>query len=303
MTQQLIHSETYGDKSLRQYNIGWETIMIYPTLTPDMPLSEKAHTVNTNKNALENIHLPTKVMLRSLGDTLECSPVVTFIAAEFERVTYSQLRTNIEVSATSYHSANGYLIKDNIDAGNDNALKTVNDHMEDVTKIRSDGIYYAKLYSNINFESVDPAHTTNYKFNWYHLLPVKAKTVVVSKAGDDPKTTHQLHSTFVGQSDWTTSKTSKNNNENWEHPNAIPDPFDLVESTIKDKNCDNQINITSEKGRLDKIIYITAADTIKREIFKSLCPNYIDNPATAILKIKQIDPDSVDPSKKVTSSV
>ena len=139
--------------------------MIYPTLTPDISLSEKAHAFNTNKNALENIHLPAKVMLRTLGDTLGCSPVVTFIAAEFERVAYAHLRSNIEASATSCHKANGYLIKDTLDASNDNALKTVNDHMDDVNKIRSDGIYYAKLCSNINFKSVDPEHTTNYKFN------------------------------------------------------------------------------------------------------------------------------------------
>ena len=130
--------------------------MIYPALTPEMSLSEKAHAFNTNKNALENIHLPTKVILRTLGDTLGCSPVVTFIAAEFERVAYSQLRSNIEPSATSYHKANGYLIKDTLDAANDNALKSVNDHLDDVSKIRSDGIYYAKLCSNINFKSVDP---------------------------------------------------------------------------------------------------------------------------------------------------
>ena len=173
--------------------------------------------------------------------------------------------------------------------------------MDYLTKIRSDGISYAKLCSNINLNSVDPEHITDYNFNWCHLLPVKAKTVIVSKAGVHPKVNHQLYSTFVGQSDWTTSKTSKNNNENWEHLNATPDPFDLVESTIKDKNCDAEINITSAKGRLENIIYTAAADTIKQEIFKSLCLNYIDDPAAAVLKIKQIIPDSVYPSKEVTS--
>jgi len=127
--------------------------------------------------------------------------------------------------------------------------------------------------------------------------------VIVSKAGVTPVINHQLHSTFVGQSDWTTSKSSKNKSENWEHPNAIPDPFDLVESTIKDTNCDAEINITSAKGRLETIIYTAAADTIKREIFKNLCPNYIDDPTAAILKIKQAVPDPVDPSKEITSSV
>ena len=146
MAQQLIYSATYGEKHLRQYNIGQETIMIYPALTPNMSLSEKAHAFNTNKNVLENVHLPTKVMLRTLGDTLGCSPVVTFIAAEFERVAYSQLRTSIEASPTSYHSANGYLIKDTLDASNDNALKLVNDHMDDLTSHNRHSI---PLYKNL----------------------------------------------------------------------------------------------------------------------------------------------------------
>ena len=76
-----------------------------------------------------------------------------------------------------------------------------------------------------------------------------------------------------------------------------------MESTIKDANCDSEIKITSAKGRLETIIYTAAADTIKREIFKNLCPNYIDDPTAAILKIKQAVPDPVDPSKEITSSV
>ena len=80
-------------------------------------------------------------------------------------------------------------------------------------------------------------------------------------------------------------------------------PFDLSEPSIKDKAGDAEINTASAKSRLDNIIYQAAENHIKKAIFVHICPNYVDDPPAAILKIRQDSIDDVDPKKTVTLSV
>ena len=125
MAAQLSQPSFFTKKKLIQHNIGSDTIMVYPHLTSDMSLTEKAHAFHINKNALENINLTTRQFLKQLGDTLCCSAVVTFTAGNFEKVAHAQLRSGIVASATTYHKRNGYLIKDTVDASKDNELKPI----------------------------------------------------------------------------------------------------------------------------------------------------------------------------------
>ena len=76
-------------------------------------------------------------------------------------------------------------------------------------------------------------------------------------------------------------------------------PFDLSESSIKDKASDAEINPASPKNRLENIIYQAAEKDIKKHIF----PTYVDDPAAAVLKIKQVTVDEIDSSKTITLSV
>ena len=73
MASQLMHSNTFQAKPLQKFNIRTNTIMMYPPIIPLMSPAEKAHAFNTNKNALENLQLSHKNMLRSLEDTHNCS--------------------------------------------------------------------------------------------------------------------------------------------------------------------------------------------------------------------------------------
>ena len=77
----------------------------------------------------------------------------------------------------------------------------------------------------------------------------------------------------------------------------------MTESGIKDKNSNAEINVNSAKNKIENIIFTAAANTIKKQIFNNLCPNYIDDPTTAIIKIKQVYEDPIDSSKTVTSTV
>ena len=270
--------------------------MVYPRLTSDMPLAEKAHAFNINKNALESINLPIKTFLRQLGDTLGCGPVVTFTAGAFEEVAEKQLRENISESATTYHKASGHIIKDTVDASNDNKLKPLRNGLKE-SEARHDGIKYAKLLSILNFSSIDPGLTTNYQFSWYHILPTSSIEVKI----DGNKKT--FHSTFVGPADWATLTDPVDVAKYWNHPTAIKEAFNLSEPTIKDKHSEAEINISRAQHRLENIVFTAGAEKIKKAIFEHICPSYIDDPATALLKIKQVVPDSVDPSKTMTLDV
>lgn len=295
MATQLAHSTHFTEKKLVPHMIGKETVMIYPSLTPDMSLAERAHAFNVNKNALSNLFLPQRITLRALGDTLGCSAVVSLTAAKFKKIADAQLYSNVIPSATSYHGSNGHVIKDAVDISNKNTLKSVDDNMSDSNLIRPDGIQYARLQSLLNFQDVDSNRTTNYKFTWFHLLPTKSKTVKV-----DQDNNVKLYQTFTGPSDWYKSKKSE---RYWNHPSAINKPFDLIASSINDPNFDAELNITSAEGRLETLIHNAASDMIRKAIFDTICPNYIDDPASAVLKIKQVVPDPVDSSKTITLTV
>ena len=151
MSAQLAHSSHFTEKKLIPYSVGKESVMIYPTLTPEMPLSERAHAFNINKNALGNLYLPQKSFLRCLGESLGCGPVVSLTASAFTKVARSQLRDKIDVSATTYHGTNGHIIKDAVNINNKNSLKSISDDLKDDNKVRPDGICYARLQSLLNF--------------------------------------------------------------------------------------------------------------------------------------------------------
>lgn len=106
----------------------------------------------------------------------------------------------------------------------------------------------------------------------------KSENVIISKQNATPVVEKLRTGTFVRQADWATSKTKESIEENWEHAAANPAPFG---------------------NRLET----AAAETIKKKIFSNLCPNYIDDPTTAIIKIKQVYKDPVDSSKTITSTV
>ena len=55
MASQLMHSNVFEAKPLRKFNIGTNTIMLYPQITPSMPPAETAHAYNINKNSIENL--------------------------------------------------------------------------------------------------------------------------------------------------------------------------------------------------------------------------------------------------------
>ena len=301
MAAQLSQSSFFTEKKLIQHNIGSDTIMVYPRLTSDMSLAEKAHAFHINKNALENINLTTRQSLKQLGDSLGCSAVVTFTAGNFEKLARSQLRSGIVASATTYHKRNGFLIKDTVDAANDNELKPIKDDLQKKENLRSDGICFARLTCHINFKQLDPSNTQDYKYSYFHILPTESREVFLKKNVNSSK--FLLAETFTGPADWATSTRSRNISAYWDHPTAMKVPFDLAESSIKDKASDAEMNLASAKNRLDNIIYQAAENHIKKAIFEHICPNYVDDPAAAILKIKQVTVDDIDSSKTITLSV
>lgn len=151
----------------------------------------------------------------------------------------------------------------------------------------------------LNFKEVDPNHTVAYKFNWFHQLPMKSKKVKVSRSDTTPVVDKMLAGTFIGQSNWATSKTKKNIEENWDHPATNPEPFNLTESNIIDKNCNVEININSAKTQVREHHFYSSRRNHQEEIFNILCPNYIGDPTSAILKIKQVCKDLIDSSKTI----
>ena len=63
-------------KDPRQITFGRKSIMVYPKITPDMPMSEKAHAFNVNRAAIDSSSLSTRSKLLLMGSLHNADTIV-----------------------------------------------------------------------------------------------------------------------------------------------------------------------------------------------------------------------------------
>ena len=69
-------------KDPRQITYGKENLMVYPKITGDMPLSEKAHAFNINRAAIEASSLRPNAKLQLMGSLHNADTIVNIVKAE-----------------------------------------------------------------------------------------------------------------------------------------------------------------------------------------------------------------------------
>ena len=75
-------------KDPRAMSYGKETLMIYPKITADMPLSEKAHAFNVNRAAIEASSLNPSARLQLMGSLHNADTIVNILRSEWENTAF-----------------------------------------------------------------------------------------------------------------------------------------------------------------------------------------------------------------------
>ena len=120
-------------------------------------------------------------------------------------------------------------------------MKSIKDDLQKKKNLRSDGICFARLTCHINFKELYPSNTQDYKYSYFHIFLTESKEVFLKKNVNSSKLL--LAETITSPAEWPTSTWSRNMTAYRDHPTAIKVPFDLPESSIKDRASYTEINV------------------------------------------------------------
>jgi hypothetical protein len=67
---------TFVPLQLVQIQIGKVTVYVYPDVTPNMPIFERAHAFQVVKTATENLPVDMRLIFDAIGTQLNCSAIV-----------------------------------------------------------------------------------------------------------------------------------------------------------------------------------------------------------------------------------
>ena len=85
-------------KDARQMTYGKESIMVYPKISSEMPLSEKAHAFNVNRAAIEASSLNPSAKLQLMGSLHNADTIVNIIRTEWEDMAFDACTSNTKMT-------------------------------------------------------------------------------------------------------------------------------------------------------------------------------------------------------------
>ena len=185
-TTTLVNEEKFSIKSFgthfvpkdpRQITYGKETLMVYPKLSSDMPMSEKAHAFNVNRAAIEASSLNPASKLQLMGSMHNADTIVNIVRAEWEETAFSSAMERASMSILSYNDAQGANISNCFVAATGH-LKTIQDGA--IADCRPDGITHLKVKVTCDYSSIDTKYKE--KINYTTFIRLNVETAVVNNA-------------------------------------------------------------------------------------------------------------------------
>ena len=126
--------------------------MVYPKITGDMPLSEKAHAFNINRAAIEASSLRPIAKLQLMGSLHNADTIVNIVKAEWEFLAFEECCTRTSMTIESFNNKKGQAILDCLDPAT-GLLKDLKDGA--VGSCRPDGIIHMKVKVMCDFSMLD----------------------------------------------------------------------------------------------------------------------------------------------------
>jgi hypothetical protein len=159
-------------------------------------------------------------------------------------------------------------------------LKPVNNQTN--ANRRPADIMFAKIESDICFNTIDPAITGVFPFSFF--LRLESQNIEVMNSTGNPV---QLNS-FHAPDDWFDA-TQEELDAIWDNPQSVGKAFMLKSPDINHIHADATIEISSHL--IDKIALKASWTHIVDQIYQQLCPNVVTDPARVIQDIHQATTD------------
>ena len=268
-------------KDPRAMSYGKETLMIYPKITADMPLSEKAHAFNVNRAAIEASSLNPSARLQLMGSLHNADTIVNILRSEWESTAFEACMDRSKMTLESYNDPTGSTINNWKDTATGHLLIAKDGP---VAECRPDLITHMKVQVCVDFSTIDAKHGKKIKFTTF--LNLQLKSQIVKNSGGTERTLN----TYLGNPDPLGLPHDDFIKEIFEHSESISDPYELDQATFTSTSA--TVNIDKKKKEILTKVHKAAYEAILLQIFESICPNFLDDPERSFNQIKQTDMDS-----------
>jgi hypothetical protein len=279
------HIEDFVPEKKVLVQINKTNLYVYPNVTPEMGNNERSLAFNINKTALVNARsIPFNQKLNHMGKLLGCSNIIDIERTVYKNAAFNFLKINTNLTALSYHNAQGGIVNDALDAAG--TLKPIANGP--VNACRPESIFSRKVRTTINLAPLDPSITPIPTSFFFLRLPV-TDHIVVNASGNN----RTLH-TFDGPSNWLTGNQAAFTTLIYSHPDTIHEPFDLVAPDFTAPEA--IIDIKSRVNKIEEDTSKASWQALLAKILHQVCLNFLNDPYKTLSRVHQhtiIDRNSV----------
>ena len=270
---------TFVPLQLIQIQIGKATVYVYPVVTPNMPIFERAHAFQVVKTATENLPVDMRLIFDAIGTQLNCSAIVDGLLYDWRQTFDDGWYDFANLSIISFHDSAGAQINNTTVAGTPAILLDVlngnlsNCRQQDVRFVRvSCSIDFAPLFTLRN-----PGNTI-LRVGFYLELP-QTTVAMTNGAGVAYNLT-----TWHGAADLSTLTRDKVRALILE-PSMQTGPIALSPANFNlgEANTESNKLLASIHAKIWQLGW----KQIMASIFSQLCPGYSDQPHAVLDHIKQ----------------
>ena len=261
--------------------VGKLTVMLYPSVTPDMPIFERAHAFHVNRNALRLVPIEADQYLDAFGTQMCAGTTIDGLKSDFQRLFRSKCFDMSNLSIISFHDSQGAILNSATTAADPSILKPVLDGA--VNACRPADVRFVRLQAMIDLTDLitDPNQTNKTLRSTYY-MELPQTTVAVNNAAVPPVARNLT--TFHGADDLRTLTVEQVRQDilgKVHHPL----PISLMESSWN--TTDAEIDTTNIGLTLNRMLYQLAIPTAEDIVFREICPGYSSKPQAAVERIKQ----------------
>eukprot|EP00956_Cyclotella_meneghiniana_P037710 scaffold143282_cov76-Cyclotella_meneghiniana.AAC.1 len=148
-------SQAFVPKDVIPVKVGHTTVNLYPKVTADTSIPERAHAHHVNVTALKNANLSPALELDTLGFHQMASTIVDGHKHDFKKFFDRNWYDMANCTILSFHSSTGAIINDATIAADPAILKDVQDGA--VNACRPADVRYVRLQSAQDFRDMCPA--------------------------------------------------------------------------------------------------------------------------------------------------
>ena len=261
--------------------IGKISVHLYPDIHPLMPVAEKAHGYHVTTTSLKGARLAPDVYVDHLGMHLDSTSLVAGLKQDFmDRFDEHWLDWN-NLTILSFHNTQGQAFGNNAVTPADlSVLKPVVNGA--VANCRPADVRFVRVECTLDFRTLctaaEPTDNTTLRCSYYIELP--QSTVVVNDGNNNPRNLR----TWQGVADLRTlSVEEMGTHIISQTPQDCPVMLQEHDAYVTNARIDD----SSAMEEITRAILKLSIPTIKKSIFKTLCPNYTNKPHAAVEGLQQ----------------